>query len=130
MLALRCEMQYAAADSWVVALRSSMRTYSTPESALNQEITKLAIIETVVAVTLYIGIAIYFGTFKHLAVAVVVAPLMLFRTEASAEWGFKVYEEYAHNSALNWLYEHLPRLLFMFVLAVVLPVGGSMIRVG
>jgi hypothetical protein len=68
-----------------------MRSYSTPQSALNLEFTKLAIIECVASVALYVGIALYFGTFKYLAAAVVVAPLMLFRTEASADWGLKVY---------------------------------------
>lgn len=69
-----------------------MRFHSTPQSALDGEITILAIIETVVSVTLYIGIGLYFGTFKYLAWAVVVAPLMLFRTEASADWGLEVCE--------------------------------------
>lgn len=58
-----------------------MRTYSTPQSALNGEITKLAIIECVVSVAIYVSIGMYFGTFRYLAVAVVFAPLMLFRTE-------------------------------------------------
>jgi hypothetical protein len=69
-----------------------MRSYSTPQSALNLEFTKLAIIECVASVALYVGIALYFGTFKYLATAVVVAPLMLFRTEASADWGFDAYQ--------------------------------------
>jgi hypothetical protein len=68
-----------------------MRTYSTPQSALNLEITKLAIVECVLAVLLYVGAGIYFGTFKYLAAAVVFAPLMLFRTEASANWGLGLY---------------------------------------
>jgi hypothetical protein len=72
-----------------------MRFNSTPESALNMEITKLAIIETVAAIALYIGIGAYFGTFRYLAVTV--APLLLFRTEKSAEWGFKVYEDWLYR---------------------------------
>ena len=62
-----------------------MRSYSTPQSAVNLEITKLAIIESAASVALYVCIALYFGTFRYLATAVVVAPLMLFRTEASAD---------------------------------------------
>ncbi|HKX32347.1 MAG TPA: hypothetical protein VJ302_31960 [Blastocatellia bacterium] len=68
-----------------------MRFHSTPESALKLEITKLAIIETILAVLVYVGIGFYFGTFKYLATAVVVAPLMLLRTETSAKWGLRVY---------------------------------------
>ena len=70
-----------------------MRTFSTPQSALNLEITKLAIFECVVAVLLYVGIGLYLGSFKYLAVAVVFAPLMLFRTEVSALWGLEIYSK-------------------------------------
>ena len=70
-----------------------MRFHSTPQSVLNGEITKLAIIECVVAVALYVGIGVYFHTFRHLAVPVAVAPLMLFRTKASVRWGL---DKYAH----------------------------------
>ena len=55
------------------------------------EITKLAIIETVLAVAIYAYLGIHMGTFKYLALAVVFAPLMLFRTKESAEWGILVY---------------------------------------
>ena len=70
-----------------------MRFHSTPQSALDGEITILAIIETVISVVIYVGLGLYFGTFKYLAWAVVVAPLMLFRTEASANWGLNTYEQ-------------------------------------
>src|ERR1043165_7392783 len=74
-----------------------MRTYSTPESALNLEFTKLAIFECVVAVLLYVGIGLYLSSFKYLAVAIVFAPLMLFRTAESALWGLKIYSEILHS---------------------------------
>src|SRR5258706_15625465 len=69
-----------------------MRSFSTPQSALNGEITKLAIFECIGSVALYVGIGLHFGTLRYLAWAVVVAPLMLFRTDASAEWGLRAYE--------------------------------------
>jgi hypothetical protein len=71
-----------------------MRTRSTPQSALNLEITNLAIVECIVAIAAYVGIGVYLGTFKHLTWVVVVAPLMLFRTDVSAEWALKVYEHF------------------------------------
>jgi hypothetical protein len=70
-----------------------MRFHSTPQSALNGEITKLAIIECVLSIALYLWIGVHFKTFRHLAVAVIAAPLMLFRTEASADWGLAVYAQ-------------------------------------
>ena len=60
-----------------------MLFHSTPESVLKGEITKLAIIECVIAVAVYLGIGLYFDTYRHYTVAVAVAPFMLFRTEAS-----------------------------------------------
>lgn len=83
-----------------------MRTYSTPQSAHNLEITKLAIVECVLAVLLYVGAGIYFGTFRYLAIAVVFAPLMLFRTEVSAVWGLHVYSKLLRtiDSFPTWLF--------------------------
>lgn len=69
-----------------------MRFYSTPQSSFNQEITKLAIFESIASVTLYVGIGIYFGTLKYLAITVVLAPLTLFRTERSVECGLEMYK--------------------------------------
>jgi hypothetical protein len=71
---------------------SVMRFHSTPESAENLEITKLAIIETVLSIAIYVCSGLYLGTFKYLALAVFFAPLMLFRTKGSAEWGLTVLE--------------------------------------
>lgn len=70
-----------------------MRAYSTPQSALDQEITKLAIAECIASVGIYISIGLYFGTFKYLALAVVLAPLTLFRTERSVEWALSRYKQ-------------------------------------
>jgi hypothetical protein len=66
---------------------------STPKSAENLEITKLAIIEMVLSIAIYVCLGLYLGTFKYLALAVVFAPLMLFRTKESAEWGLEVYNK-------------------------------------
>jgi hypothetical protein len=54
--------------------------------------TTLATIECVVSVSLYVGIGIYYQTFRHLLIAIAVAPLMLFRTDASVRWGIKIFQ--------------------------------------
>jgi hypothetical protein len=100
-----------------------MRNYSTPESALNLEITKLAIFECIVAVALYVGIGLYLGSFKNLAIAVVFAPLMLFRTEASAVWGLGLF------SKILWRMEPWPDWLKMPLALIFLPLIGVGIRV-
>ncbi len=73
-----------------------MRFHSTPESVQNGEITILAIIECVASVTLYLVLGFYIRTFRHLAWAVVVAPLMLFRTKQSVVWGLDSYSKYCN----------------------------------
>jgi hypothetical protein len=73
-----------------------MRFHSTHESVQNGEITQLAIIECFVAVAIYIGIGVHFKTFRHLAVAVALAPLTLLRTDASVRWGLKTWGQAMH----------------------------------
>lgn len=70
-----------------------MRFHSTPESAEKGEITILAIIECIVSVIVYLAICIYFKSFKYLAWPIAVAPLMLFRTEESTQWGLARYSQ-------------------------------------
>jgi hypothetical protein len=113
-----------------------MRTYSTPQSALDGEITKLAILECVVSVALYLGVGVYLGTFKYLAWAVVVAPLMLFRTDFSADWGLRLYVKYldrvehtlpekrAEYTRLDWVY-----FLIGLIGVVLTPLVGNAIRI-
>lgn len=114
-----------------------MRFHSTPQSALDGEITILAIIETIVSVAIYVGIGLYFGTFKYLAWAVVAALPMLLRTEASAEWGFSFYVGY-RDLVQNYLnraehYNSFKKVIFTVLTAVVgilaMPVVGTAIRI-
>jgi hypothetical protein len=103
-----------------------MRTYSTPQSALKGEITKLALLECVLSAALYVGAGVYFGTFKYLAIAIVFAPLMLFRTEFSADWGFQFYNQ-TINRIREWA-EHLETwrgLFALLLLVVTVPVVGA-----
>ncbi len=99
-----------------------MRFHSTPQSALNLEITKLAIIETIVAIALYVSAGLYLGTFKYLAWAVIVAPFMLFRTESSANWGLKVYERFGRRI---FALPELPRVIIL----IFAPLVGMAIRI-
>jgi hypothetical protein len=103
-----------------------MRTYSTPQSALDGEITKLAILECVASAALYVGIGVYFGTFKHLAVAVAVAPLMLFRTEFSADWGLQLYKQVTDRLEKWAGVSDVKFLIAMLLMAVI----GTGIRLG
>ena len=108
-----------------------MRFHSTPESALNGEITILAIIETIAAISLYVWAGLHLGTFKYLGLAVISAPLMLFRTRASADWGLKLYQRLCWANAsgsFDTPYWEL-NLLVRPLLLVGTPVAGVAIRV-
>ncbi len=72
-----------------------MRFSSTPESALKLEVTVLAIIETVLSVGLYIGMSLFvWESFRFLGLAILLAPLTLLRTQKSAEWGLKTFDNF------------------------------------
>jgi hypothetical protein len=60
-----------------------MRLFSTPESVREEEISFLAVVETLVAMAISVFIAIKIGTLKHLAVSACIAPFLLLRTEQS-----------------------------------------------
>lgn len=100
-----------------------MRTYSTPQSAYDGEITKLAIIECIVSVAIYVSVGLYLGTFRYLALAVVFAPLMLFRTEVSADWGLSIYSRW-----INFL-RRLPEPWSTLALFTLIPLTGGVIRI-
>lgn len=113
-----------------------MRFHSTPESVLNGEITILAIIECIVAIMLYVGVCFYLGSFRYLAWAVVGAPLMLFRTDRSVEWGLDLYSHF-HNKIIDTLdrfihISHANFVIFPFktiLITTMVALGGSAIRI-
>lgn len=116
-------MAVAASHNFSGTPRTSfMRTYSTPESALNGEITKLAILECVLAIVLYGAIGLYVGNLGHLALAVALAPLMLFRTEHSSEWGLKAYKSF-HDKL-----DSFPFWAAVLLIIILAPVVGVAIR--
>jgi hypothetical protein len=108
-----------------------MRSYSTHQSILNEEFTKLAIVECVASVAIYLGLGVYLGTFKYLAVAVAVAPLMLFRTQVSAEWGLKVYQKFYYSLTKLVGLPSLRDLTLLTVplMFILIPVVGTSIRI-
>ncbi len=68
--------------------------YSTPESRAANKITVLAVTETVVSVTVYWWIAVAFDTYIHLVTSIVIAPLVLLRSEASIKLGVEMFERW------------------------------------
>lgn len=99
----------------------SIRWYSTVESAENLEISVLAVLESICAVSLSLWLAWHFQSYTHIVVAIVLAPLLLLRTEESTRLGliwfvgfWAWWEKFSliDDKSLN---EFIKILLFSFV---------------
>src|SRR5262245_34242413 len=69
-----------------------MRWVSSKESVANGEVSALAIIETLLAITLVFFLSLRFNTLRWLSVAMFVSPLLLLRTEKSTALGIKWFD--------------------------------------
>jgi hypothetical protein len=118
-----------------------VKLYSTPEAIARGEPSLLAILETLLAMSLYVILALRQNTLLHLAIAAAAAPLVLIRTEYATLRAFYLYarnlsfpEDTTHPPGprrptpffqvrtLGWLAERIFMLLFTVVLATV---GGA-----
>lgn len=64
-----------------------MQRISTPETIARGELTVFALFETILAVSLSLSLAFYFGTLFHIAIGACIAPLLLLRSPASIRTG-------------------------------------------
>jgi len=70
-----------------------MRFKSTLKSVKDGEITVLAIIESLFAMTISIAIGLYFSTWYHLVISVTLAPFLLLKTEYSTSLGISFLDK-------------------------------------
>jgi hypothetical protein len=113
-----------------------LRAVSTPASVARGEVSLLAIAECLAFTAIYLGIGLYFGTFRHLAWAVVVAPFMLLRTTEAAEWGLVVYRRFFRTFAgwIEWwegggILSTVVTVILSMLLFLIGPAVGLLIRV-
>lgn len=66
---------------------------STEESLRNREVSFLAIIETILAVVIYWGIAVYFDTYLHILFSVFLTPLLLLQSHESMKMGLELFNK-------------------------------------
>ncbi|MFZ0749072.1 MAG: hypothetical protein WAM70_06910, partial [Pyrinomonadaceae bacterium] len=78
-----------------------------------------------VSISVYVGVGLYLGTFRYLAFAVVFAPLMLFRTERSIDWGLTIYAKFLDRLNESNLSETATFLVWVFST----PIVGTGIRI-
>ena len=100
-----------------------MRTFSTPESALKGEITKLAIVECIISIAIYVAIGYYRHTFSHYAWAAAIAPLLLFRTDESSLWGLDLFGRFLDAV------RRIPDPVGVFLTLILVPIAAFTIRV-
>lgn len=74
---------------------------STPESFNNREVSLLAIIETVLAISFVSYIVVKSSSFMFMSTVAFVAPFLLLRTEYSTKEGVKIFEKF-HDRAHDW----------------------------
>jgi hypothetical protein len=92
-----------------------MRLVSDLRSSNRGEITALAIVETVLSVAIYVGIAYWYDTVQHIVIAAALAPLWLLRTRGSVSRGLRWYawlnsRKYGPNVQLNSVLHRLKSL--------------------
>ncbi len=86
-----------------------MRLYATPESVEREEISLLAIAETILAMSISVGIALYYGTVTHILISAAIAPFLLLRSKESTEIGLDIAES-SINSIIK-LYDMMKKLV-------------------
>jgi hypothetical protein len=69
-----------------------MRLVSTAESATSGEASVLAIVETILAISLVFYLSAHLNTVRWLAIAMLVSPLLLLRTQESTSLGIKWFD--------------------------------------
>lgn len=82
-----------------------MRWFSNHESAARGEVSILAIIETLLATSISIGIAFYYDTTLYILISACIAPFLLLRTDDSTELGLKWF---------GWWFDKLESVLAYF----------------
>ena len=70
-----------------------MRLHSTRDSVHAGDFTWMAIVECVIATILYFALADYLGTLKYYALAILLTPLTLFRTDEATNWALSKYRD-------------------------------------
>ena len=71
--------------------------FSTPKSLENNEVSFLALIEIVLAIGIYWGIAVYFHIYWHLVMSVFIVPFLLLQSKQSIELSLKKFNFYNHS---------------------------------
>ena len=90
-----------AQDTFASPDMGRLRWRSSPDSVENGTPSVLAIVETLVAITVSVWFAVHFDTYKFIAMSACIAPFLLLRTEESTEHGIMMFDR-AVVSIVRW----------------------------
>jgi hypothetical protein len=98
-----------------------MVLFSTSESIEKNEFSLLAFFETVFAVFLYWGVAVYFDTYIHIVISIIIAPFLLLKSKESVKLGLNMLQVgiLEHNSDIDFS-KYIKISLILVSLALVL----------
>lgn len=78
--------------------------YSSETSIQNREISLLAILEIIFAISLYWGIAFYYDFYVHIITSIFFIPFLLLKSKESICYTLNIFAEVFNNSPIKVLY--------------------------
>jgi hypothetical protein len=78
--------------------------YSSETSIQNREISLLAILEIIFAISLYWGIAFYYDFYLHIITSIFFIPFLLLKSEESIHYSLNIFAELFNSSPIKVLY--------------------------
>jgi hypothetical protein len=89
------KMSFEAQDSTQPSMApSSVVLFSTPTSVDNSTLSIAAAVEVVLSVLVFVGFIVYFGVTLYLSLVIVIAPLLLLRSDESIRYGLNLFQQY------------------------------------
>lgn len=107
-----------------------MRLYSTPRSAINLEVSVLAIAETIIAsfFSLWLAISIL-ETWNYILTGACLAPLLLLRTDYSCQYTYGMFYKYDKFIAESRYFPRGKISRSLFFLIIIFPISLLLIRI-
>src|SRR5687768_4796435 len=114
-----------------------MKFSSTPDSAARGEITALAIVETLFAISVSLLLVQALDSVTHIVVGALIAPFLLLRTESSIAAAYRLFDSWFLKlakplSVLAGFYDRLPpvfrSLTFLFIVVPLIFLFLALVR--
>lgn len=94
--------------------------HSSETSILNREISFLAILEIIFAISLYWGIAFYYDFYLHIITSIFFIPFLLLKSEESIHYTLNIFAELFNYSPIKVLYINKKLIYFISLFFILL----------